>query len=208
MKDKVGLAQMRVKDRLGNGNVRCRLSLVGIILGIMLLGCSAPGATESPNRLDGQLSSPPSVSQAPASQGQTLPISAKAIVAGKVILLEVAKTPEQQAMGLMYRKSLADDRGMLFPFSPPRPVNFWMKNTIIPLDMVFLRKGVVQAIAANVPPCTSDPCPSYGPPTITPIDNVLELRAGRAAELGLKAGDRITIKELHTTTDRSTPSRR
>ncbi|MFE1744507.1 DUF192 domain-containing protein [Coleofasciculus sp. H7-2] len=124
--------------------------------------------------------------------GQTLPISAKATMASQVIQLEVARTPQQQQMGLMYRKSLADDRGMLFLFNPPQPINFWMKNTLIPLDMVFMLDGVVKAIAANVPPCTTSLCPTYGPNT--PVNQVIELRGGRAAELGLKAGDRVTIQ--------------
>jgi hypothetical protein len=69
-----------------------------------------------------------------------------------------------------------------------------MKNTKIPLDMVFLRNGEVKAIAANVPPCTAEPCPSYGPQI--PIDQVIELRGGRAAELGLKVGARVSVEFL------------
>jgi hypothetical protein len=135
-----------------------------------------------------------------------LPISALAEMAGQKISLEVARTPEEQAMGLMYRTSLAPDRGMLFAFNPPRPVSFWMKNVSIPLDMVFLRNGEVKAIAANVPPCTTTPCPSYGPEIA--IDQVIELRGGRAAELGLKVGDRVSVKFLDekiTPPDRSNP---
>jgi len=95
---------------------------------------------------------------------------------------------------LMYRTSLADDRGMLFPFEPPQPVKFWMENTLIPLDMVFLQDGVVKAIAPSVPPCTTAPCSTYGPGT--PVNQVIELRGGRAAELGLKVGERVKIKFL------------
>jgi uncharacterized membrane protein (UPF0127 family) len=108
------------------------------------------------------------------------------------INLEVAETPEQQELGLMYRTALPDDRGMLFPFSPPRPVTFWMKNTPVALDMVFLLKGVVKYIAASTPPCKFDPCPTYG--TNTPIDQVIELRAGRADQLGLKVGDHLKFE--------------
>ena len=61
-------------------------------------------------------------------KGQVLPITAQAQISGQIINLEVAKTPKEQAMGLMYRTELADDRGMLFSFDPPRKVNFWMKN--------------------------------------------------------------------------------
>ncbi len=133
-----------------------------------------------------------------------LPISATAEMAGQQISLEVARTPQEQAMGLMYRTSLEPDRGMLFSFDWPQPVSFWMKNTKIPLDMVFLLKGEVKAIAANVPPCTADPCPSYGPKTA--IDQVIELRGGRATELGLKVGDRVGIKFLDKNTTPPAPS--
>jgi uncharacterized membrane protein (UPF0127 family) len=125
-----------------------------------------------------------------------LPITAEAEIAGQVIQLEVARTPEQQEKGLMYRPALPDNRGMLFPFEPPRPVRFWMENTPEPLDMVFLLNGEVKAIAANAPPCTSQPCPTYGPGTA--VNQVIELRSGRAAELGLKTGDQIKIRFLES----------
>ena len=121
--------------------------------------------------------------------GQLLPISVNTIVADRAIGLEVAKTPQEQATGLMFRTELPDDRGMFFPIEPARNVRFWMKNVLIELDMVFLREGVVQAIIPNVPPCLSETCPNYGPDV--PVDGVIELRGGRAAQLGLKVGDRI-----------------
>ncbi|MEG3848967.1 DUF192 domain-containing protein [Microcoleus sp. herbarium19] len=159
---------------------------IGVIL--FLLGCSPslPGADA------GAAGTLASQSALAASQGQVLPISARARIADRAIELEVAKTPEQQAMGLMYRTSLADDRGMLFEFKPARRVNFWMKNCQISLDMIFLRDGVVEAIEVSAPPCTADPCPTYGPDTA--VDRVIELRGGRAAELGVKVGDRIAIE--------------
>ncbi len=121
--------------------------------------------------------------------GQLLPVSVNTIIADRAIGLEVANTPEEQATGLMFRTELPDDRGMLFPIAPARNVRFWMRNVFIELDMVFLREGVVQAIIPNVPPCLSETCPNYGPDV--PVDGVIELRGGRAAQLGLKVGDRI-----------------
>nr|WP_228057278.1 DUF192 domain-containing protein [Tychonema sp. LEGE 07203] len=121
--------------------------------------------------------------------GQVLPVSANIIVGDRPLGLEVAKTPQEQAIGLMFRTELPDDRGMLFPIAPARNVRFWMKNVLIELDMVFLNEGTVQAIIPNVPPCLSDTCPNYGPDV--PVDGVIELKGGRAAELGLKVGDRI-----------------
>lgn len=96
----------------------------------------------------------------------------------------------------MFRTELAKDRGMLFVFNPPRSVKFWMKNTLIPLDMLFMSNGVVKYISANVPPCRVATCPSYGPDAQIPIDSVIELRGGRAAELKLKVGDRLKIASI------------
>lgn len=166
--------------------------LVGLSLGLLLLSCSTTEAKPPSTQMRSPMSSP---SGAP--MGQVLPLSAFFQVSNETIQLEVARSPEEQAIGLMYRTSLANNRGMLFQFNPPRPTQFWMKNTLIPLDMLFLRKGVIQFISANVPPCTSDPCPVYGSPTIE-IDQVIELRAGRARELGLKVGDTLSIRPLKT----------
>jgi uncharacterized membrane protein (UPF0127 family) len=177
--------------------MKSQIRLLGITLSILLIGCAAsvPAKVEgTPLKSGEQLPAPPVVSSSPTNSGQMLPISAQAQMAGQRIMLEVARTPQQQAMGLMYRTSLAPDRGMLFSFDPPQPVSFWMKNTIIPLDMVFIRDGEVKAIAANVPPCTTTPCPSYGPQVEVLIDQVIEIRGGRAAELGLKVGDPVIVK--------------
>lgn len=156
------------------------LGVVGIILGVMLMGCDAV-TTATP--------------EVATNIGQSLPISAQATIGDRAVYLEVAKTRQQQAIGLMGRTSLADDRGMLFEFKPPQPVSFWMKNVRIPLDMVFVKNGKVKAIAASVPPCTAEPCPTYGPNNTT-IDQVIELRGGRAAELGLEVGETVKINYL------------
>ncbi|NJS09313.1 MAG: DUF192 domain-containing protein [Microcoleus sp. CSU_2_2] len=166
-------------------------ALFPIGLSLFLLGCS-PTLPVANTDVTHILASQSSIA---TSEGQVLPISAKAKIAESPIELEVAKTPEQQAMGLMYRTSLPDNRGMLFEFKPARWVNFWMKNCKISLDMIFVRDGVVKAIQAAAPPCTADPCPTYGPDT--PVDRVIELRGGRATELGLKVGDRIEVKFLN-----------
>ncbi len=173
---------------------------LGMVLCVILMGCSSPTpATPPPSTSTSQVDP-----QVLMNLGQFLPISAQAKVKKQTIGLEVAKTPEQQALGLMYRTNLPSDRGMLFPFNPPQPVRFWMKNTIIPLDMVFLRDGVVQSIAASVPPCTQEPCRTYGPDKFdTLIDQVIELRSGRASELGLKVGDRVDIQFVDSQRHRS-----
>ena len=164
-------------------------NLINIGVIIFLLGCSPALPVANSSGVTATLASQsPTATQS----AQVLPISARARIADRPIELEVAKTSEQQAIGLMHRTSLADDRGMLFEFKPARWVNFWMKNCKISLDMIFMRDSVVKAITVSAPPCTTDPCPTYGPDT--PVDRVIELRGGRAAELGVKVGDRIAIE--------------
>jgi uncharacterized membrane protein (UPF0127 family) len=124
-----------------------------------------------------------------------LPITATAIISGRELQLEVANTPSQQEKGLMFRPPLADDRGMLFPFTPARPVAFWMKNTPSPLDIIFLLDGEVKAIAHNATTCKSDPCPIY-PEGGVIANNVIEVRAGLTKEIGLQEGDQIKVKFL------------
>lgn len=163
---------------------------LGIGISIFLLGCS-PTLLIKKTAATGILGKQ---SATAATSGQMLPVSAKAWITGHPIKLEAAKTAEQQDIGLMYRTSLADDRGMLFEFKSARKVSFWMKNCKISLDMIFLRDGVVEAIELSAPPCTTDPCPNYEPDTA--VDQVIELRGGRATELGVKVGDRIEIEFL------------
>lgn len=161
---------------------------LGVILCLFLISCSP--TYKSKVEL---ISSPEAHS---ANMGQTLPISAQAVIGDRSFDLEVARTPQQQAIGLMYRTSLADNRGMLFAFESPQPLRFWMKNTLIPLDMIFLRDGKVMAIAQAVPSCKTKTCPTYG--TDLPVNQVIELRGGLTKEIGLKVGEQVKIKFLNS----------
>lgn len=125
------------------------------------------------------------------SQGQNLPIGAKLLINQEIIELEVAQTPEQQQIGLMYRDVIPPNRGMLFPFNPPQTVSFWMKNVSIPLDMIFVSEGVVKHIV-TAPPCDIEPCPLYN--SNVSIDQVIELAENRTKELKMKVGDKISIE--------------
>lgn len=128
----------------------------------------------------------------PPHTAQHLPIGAYLIIPPKTgINLEVAKTPIQQELGLMYRPALPSNYGMLFT-GLHQPVSFWMKNTPVPLDILFLQKGVVKFIK-TAPPCKTDPCFTYTAGVNTPIDQVIELRSGRSSELGIKKGDLLRI---------------
>lgn len=113
--------------------------------------------------------------------------------------IEVVDTPQTRAQGLMYRQSIAPDAGMLFDFKEERPVSFWMMNTFIPLDMVFIRKdGTVANVHVNAKPQDPTGIPSDGAVTF-----VLEIAGGRSEEIGLKAGDRIEHPRIAATASAS-----
>jgi uncharacterized membrane protein (UPF0127 family) len=106
------------------------------------------------------------------------------------VALEVAVTPEAQRVGLMYRSSLADGTGMLFVFPDETDHHFWMKNTLIPLDMIFIAtSGRVVGVHANAVPLSTAPL-SVGQPS----RYVLEVPGGWAARRGVAPGDRVELE--------------
>ena len=101
--------------------------------------------------------------------------------------VEVARSGPEQARGLMYRTAMGADEGMIFPMAPPRGASFWMRNTVLPLDIVFIgTDGRISNIAANAVPYDLTPLSSVGL-----VKGVLELNGGRAAELGIVPGDKV-----------------
>lgn len=109
---------------------------------------------------------------------------------GRAITAELAVTDEERARGLMFRETIADDYGMLFCFVDEDYHAFWMKDTLLALDMLWLDKDRrIVHIARDVPPCKEDPCPSYSPDR--PGSYVLELGAGGADRYKLKLFDRL-----------------
>lgn len=104
--------------------------------------------------------------------------------------VELAASPEAQSRGLMFRTELGDNEGMIFPSAVPEPRSFWMKNTPLSLDIIFIGPdGRIANIEANTVPYSLDSVTSNGP-----ASGVLELRAGRAKELGIVAGDQVTYE--------------
>jgi len=116
-----------------------------------------------------------------------LPKSAVTLPNGAVYSVEVPQTQAERERGLMFRSSLAPRNGMLFIFPQTGPLEFWMKNTLIPLDLIWLneQKRVVY-IRPEAPPCKADPCPTYSPGV--PSRYVLEIPAGAAKQEGLGLG--------------------
>ncbi|MEA2908339.1 MAG: uncharacterized protein QOJ15_420 [Bradyrhizobium sp.] len=105
----------------------------------------------------------------------------------QVFSVEMATTEQEKETGLMYRKELADGKGMLFDFSPEQQVSMWMKNTYISLDMIFIRAdGRILRIAENTEPMSTRIIPSGGL-----AKGVLEVIAGTAKKYGIEPGDRV-----------------
>ena len=108
--------------------------------------------------------------------------------------VEIVDTPAARQKGLMFRESLADDAGMLFDFFEEGNVAFWMSNTLIPLDMLFIRAdGTIANIHVNAIPLDLTSIPSEGP-----VRFVLEIPGGRSLEIGAKAGDRVSHPRVET----------
>lgn len=148
--------------------IRVAGSLLGLALLICVVGITGAFAKD-----------------AAAKNIQTLEIVTKSGV--HVFTVEVAATEQEKATGLMYRQELPDGRGMLFDFSPEQPISMWMKNTFIPLDMIFIRSdGRISRIAENTEP-QSLAIIASGPPARA----VLEVIAGTAQKYGIAVGDRV-----------------
>lgn len=110
---------------------------------------------------------------------------------GQRFTVEVVADDESRARGLMFRDSLADDHGMLFIFEREQTLAFWMKNTKIPLDIMYFDGARKLVSVASAPPCTTPQCPNY--PSEAPAKYTLELKAGTARRIGAKRGDEITF---------------
>jgi uncharacterized membrane protein (UPF0127 family) len=154
---------MRFRSRTGAGHARAWLIALAVCLG----GFSFVA------------------SRARAADVQPLEIITKAGV--QVFSVEVMQSDEERQKGLMFRKELLEGKGMLFDFNPEQNVSMWMKNTLIPLDMIFIESdGRILRIAENTKTESEAIIPSGGP-----VRGVLEVIAGTARKFGIKPGDRV-----------------
>lgn len=129
---------------------------------------------------------------ASASRSQADPLTITAGEAAHRFDVELAATPKDRSVGLMYRQALADGAGMLFDFGSEQPVSMWMKNTYIPLDMIFIRAdGTIRRIEENTIPFSLDTIASGGP-----VRYVLEVNGGTARRLGLKPGNKVSHSSI------------
>ncbi|MFN2099772.1 DUF192 domain-containing protein [Altererythrobacter sp. MF3-039] len=167
------------------------MRIFACLIGAALIACSPQSATTPADASTGQ----------PATSSEVLPLDAKHPISGLDIIIakidsgeenygfevELASTPEAQTRGLMFRTELGDFEGMIFPSEFPIPRSFWMRNTPLPLDLIFIGEDrKIRNIAAMAEPYSLDSIPSDGP-----VIAVLEIRGGRAAELGIEPGDTV-----------------
>ena len=118
---------------------------------------------------------------------------------GQRFKVEIADDDAERMRGLMFRDSLAEDRGMLFIFEREEPLAFWMKNTKIPLDIIYFDADRKLVSVATAPPCGTPQCPNY--PSDAPARYTLELKAGTVRKLGARRGDEITFgPDIHDDT--------
>ncbi|MEL6874001.1 MAG: DUF192 domain-containing protein [Pseudomonadota bacterium] len=157
-----------------------RLSCVCLALG-SVSACNAQSSESAP-------ANPAAEMRLSEAGLQLAPLTIKSGNQSFKFTVEIAQSPEQQARGMMFRTELAPDKGMLFPFPAEKMASFWMKNTVIPLDIIFVRRdGTIESIAAQTTPYSLEPVQSG-----EPVAAVLELAGGRAAELSLQPGDTIS----------------
>ena len=162
------------------------LDLAMVAASLLTVACSAPSSTRTKatvcvagNALGQSEAGLEQIGLCVTSGGKT-----------RAFTVEVARSSPEQAKGMMFRTALADDRGMLFPFPEAKVASFWMRNTLIPLDIIFIRaNGSIESIAENAVPYSTDPVEAG-----EPVTAVLELRGGLAAELGIAAGDTVRWK--------------
>ncbi len=135
-------------------------------------------------------STAPQAASAAASGAATaalVPLTVQTAAGPRRFRVAVARTAEEQARGLMFRETMPADEGMIFPMDPPRPASFWMKNTILPLDMIFIRAdGTIARVAERTVPYSLDTVDSG-----EPVAAVLELNGGAAAAAGMAPGDTV-----------------
>lgn len=161
--------------------------IASLALLITAVGCSPLAAGSTSAQGATTAAQPAQAAVHPVSGLAVVPLTVTTASGVHTFKAEVAASFAEQERGLMFREAMGADEGMIFPMDPPRRTAFWMKNTVIPLDIIFIgpdRK--VLNIAANAVPYDLSPLPSDGDAA-----GVLELVGGRAAQIGLKRGDRI-----------------
>ncbi|PTQ09397.1 hypothetical protein CLG96_14415 [Sphingomonas oleivorans] len=151
-----------------------RKLLSAVAVALALVGCGAQPAADA--------------RETGASASALVPLTIQTAKGARRYSVEVARTPAEQERGLMFRTEMPADQGMIFPMDPPRPATFWMKNTVLSLDLIFIRAdGTIARIAERAMPYSLDLIDSG-----EPVAAVLELNGGTAATDGIAEGDKVS----------------
>ncbi len=149
---------------------------------LLLAACAQPTSAESPVAAEEAQAETHIVSGL-----EIIPLTISSDDETHIFRVEVAATPQDQAQGLMFRTEMGEDEGMIFPLARVRMASFWMRNTVIPLDIIFIGPdNRILNIAENTTPYSEESIPSAAPAMA-----VLELIGGRTAELGIAPGDLV-----------------
>lgn len=161
--------------------------LIFFALAGAIAACSPQPAAEATPGTGAPAAAAPSPARHPTSGLAIIPLSVTSAKGTHRFRVEVAATGAEQQRGMMFRTAMAPDEGMIFPNRVPQLRSFWMKNTVIPLDIIYIGpdRRVLNIVTAE--PYSLESVPSAGP-----VINVLEIAGGRAAALGIKAGDAVT----------------
>lgn len=163
---------------------KLRLHLAAMLLPLAAIAACSPGVSGAAS------SSQNAGPRHPESGLAVIPLTVKSHGKAHAFKVEVAESRIEQAKGLMFRRSMGADEGMLFPFEPPREASFWMKNTVIPLDIIFIGADHrILNIEAEAVPYSETPRVSRGKAAA-----VLELNGGQAAQLGIGPGDKVEFQ--------------
>lgn len=162
------------------------MSKTTMIAALLALAACSPGHADSAAQAQAAQGAPARLH--PISNMPVVPLTVTGAKGVHVFQVEVARSFAEQEKGLMFRTFMGADEGMVFIRTPPDRAQFWMKNTVIPLDLVFIGADRrIESIAANAVPYSLRPIPSKGA-----VVAILELNGGRAAQLGLAPGDKVS----------------
>jgi hypothetical protein len=129
-----------------------------------------------------------------SAEGDRFPLVITSDTGAHDFTVEIADDDRERGLGLMFRRSMADDAGMLFDFGTEQRASFWMRNTYIPLDMLFIKAdGTIESIAERTTPLSERSVPSKGP-----VRYVLEINGGLSDRLGIEAGDKVSGPAMET----------
>ena len=165
------------------GSIR-RVALLA--MAVLLASCSGQAAEQSAEPTTAATAEANSAATHPTSGLQVIPVTITTDSGTHTIRAELAASPEEQRRGLMYRTAMGPDEGMLFPYAQPQPLSFWMHNTVLPLDLVF-----IDADRRVINVGRGEPYNETSIVSERPGIAVLELNAGRAEELGIVPGTSV-----------------